>query len=110
MGEFIDGAWKTNWYEPDARGEFNRPPTKFRARVTADGASGFRAEEGRYHLFVSYACPWAHRTIITRAWRGLEDAIGMTVVDPKMGERGWTFAENEPNPLFSSTYLADVYL
>lgn len=103
MGEMIDGVWKSGWYDPDARGAFQRPQTKFRSRVSS-------AEAGRYHLYVSYACPWAHRTLIVRALRGLEGAIGVTVVDPKMSDDGWSFTKEEPDPLHGATLLREVYV
>ena len=77
--------------ETGRRGEFVRQSSAFRERVTADGSSGFKAEPGRYHLYVSLACPWAHRTIIFRKLKALEAVIGMTVVDPIRDERGWAF-------------------
>ncbi|NUP07931.1 MAG: glutathione S-transferase family protein [Polyangiaceae bacterium] len=109
MGQLIDGVWNTAWYEPDEKGAFKRPKTQFRSRVTKDGSSGFAPEAGRYHLYVSYACPWAHRVLITRAERGLEDVIGVTVVDPKMGDDGWPFSANDPDPL-GGRFLRDVYV
>src|SRR6478735_4624509 len=75
MGKLIDGQWSTEWYKADDKGHFVREETKFRGAVTADGSSGFRAEPERYHLYVSLACPWAHRTLVARALKGLEDAI-----------------------------------
>jgi len=107
MGEMIDGVWRTGWYDPDARGAFQRPATKFRARL--GGENGFPVETGRYHLYVSYACPWAHRLLITRAVRGLEGAVGVTAVDPRMGEDGWSFSAAEPDPLHGAPLLQDVY-
>ena len=86
MGELIDGVWTSGSSAPDARGAFQRPKTKFRHHVSNDGSTSFPAERGRYHLYVSHACPWAHRTLITRALRGLEAALPVTVVDPKMGD------------------------
>ncbi|MBD0318746.1 MAG: glutathione S-transferase family protein [Gemmatimonadetes bacterium] len=77
--------------ETSAKGEFVRQKYSIRGRITADGSSGFRAEAGRYHLYVSLACPWAHRAIIVRRLLGLEEAISMTVVDPVRDERGWAF-------------------
>lgn len=106
MGQLVNGKWHVGWYEPDKKGAFVRPDTKFRKCIGPDHP----AEPGRYHLYVSYACPWAHRTIITRALRGLEDVIAMTVLDPKMGDDGWRFADDEPDPLHGDAFLRDVYL
>jgi putative glutathione S-transferase len=86
MGD--SSGWTT---EMSARGAFKRRASRFREWVTADGSSGFRAEPGRYHLFVSLACPWAHRAIIVRRLKGLEEVIGMSVLDPIRDERGWAF-------------------
>ena len=72
-------------------GEFERQEDRFRDRVTADGTSGYPAEPGRYHLYVSLACPWAHRTVIVRKLKQLEDIVGITVADPVRDERGWRF-------------------
>lgn len=111
MGLLIDGVWKTDWYESDSEGAFRRPETRFRSWIKKGSEEGFEPEAGRYHLFVSYACPWAHRTLITRAFRGLEDIIGVTNVDPHMGDDGWPFGgEGEENPLFPSAFIRDVYL
>jgi putative glutathione S-transferase len=109
MGEMVEGVWKSGWYDPDARGAFQRPQTKFRHRVSRDGSTGFRPDAGRYHLYVSYACPWAHRTLIVRALRGLEAAISVTVVDPKMSDDGWSFTAEEPDPIAGVKFLRDVY-
>lgn len=78
------------------KGEFVRPPSTFRNFVTADGSSGFSAEANRYHLYVSLACPWAHRTLTTRKLKGLEDVISFTVVDWFIGSEGWTFTDSKP--------------
>lgn len=110
MGELVAGVWRSGWYDPDARGAFQRPQTKFHARITSDGSTDFRAEPGRYHLYVSYACPWAHRTLITRALRGLEEAISVTIVDPKMSDDGWSFDNDDPDPIVGATLLREVYL
>ena len=95
--------------ETDARGEFRRQPSRFREWVTADGSSGFPAETGRYHLYVSYACPWAHRTIILRKLKKLEEAIGLTVVDPIRDDRGWAFTD-DPDPINGFGFLREAYL
>ncbi|NOZ67377.1 MAG: glutathione S-transferase family protein [Alphaproteobacteria bacterium] len=102
MGLLIDGKWHDKWYDTGAtKGRFIRKESSFRNWVTADGAAGptgeggFKAEAGRYHLYVSYACPWAHRTLIFRALKGLEDMISLSVVHPLMAAEGWTFAEGE---------------
>ncbi len=92
MGLLIDGAWHDRWYDTkNTGGRFVRKDSQFRDRVTADGSSGFKAESGRYHLYVSLACPWAHRTLIYRRLKGLEDHISVSVVNPLMLDNGWTF-------------------
>ena len=94
MGLLIEGRWTDQWYDTKSTGgRFVRQNSAFRNKVTADGSSGFKAEPGRYHLYVCYACPWAHRTLIVRALKGLEDVISVDAVDPFMGEQGWTFAD-----------------
>jgi putative glutathione S-transferase len=90
-------------------GRFVRQDSRFRDRVTVDGSSGFPAEAGRYHLYVSLACPWAHRAIILRKLKGLEHAIGLTVVDPIRDERGWRFNGEFPDPLNGWDYLSEGY-
>lgn len=94
MGKLVSGEWHDVWYDTAAtHGAFVRDASAFRRHVTADGSSGFRAEAGRYHLYVSLACPWAHRTIIFRKLKGLEGAITLSIVNPYMGKDGWTFDE-----------------
>lgn len=110
MGHLVDGQWRTDWYAPDEKGRFQRPRTKFRAWVRADGSTPFEVEAGRYHVYASTACPWAHRVLITRALRGLEHAISVTIVDPHMGDDGWPFHVDRPDPLGESRFLRDVYL
>jgi putative glutathione S-transferase len=93
-------------------GAFRRHESVFRDHVTADGGSGYRAEAGRYHLYVSYACPWAHRTIIYRQLKGLEDAVSMTVVDPERDERGWAITDapgTTPDPVNHFAFLSEGY-
>jgi putative glutathione S-transferase len=113
MGKLVDGKWSTAWYDVAATGgAFVRPDTRFRRFVTADGSSGFPAEAGRYHLYVSLACPWAHRTLIVRKLKGLESAITTSVVDPYMGDDGWAFGDGPgctPDPIHGARFLRDVY-
>ncbi len=94
-------------------GSWRRQRSEFRERVTADGSSGFPAEAGRYHLYVSLACPWAHRTVIYRRLKGLEDAISMTVVDPERDERGWVIDPDGPgntdDPVNGFRFLSEAY-
>lgn len=96
--------------ETDEKGAFVRQENIFRDWVTADGSSGFKAEPGRYHLYVSYACPWASRAIIYRKLKGLEDVISMTAVDPVRDDRGWKFFDEEPDPVNGFEFLLDAYL
>lgn len=98
--------------EQTGEGEFKRQADAFRGWVTADGSSGFPAARSRYHLYVSWACPWAHRTIIVRKLKKLEDVIGMTVVDPIRDHRGWAFREgpdHSPDPLNGFEFLSEAY-
>ena len=94
--------------EQAADGSFKRQEDAFRDWVTADGSSGYPAQAGRYHLYVSLACPWACRTVIVRTLKGLEAAIGMTVVDPIRDERGWRFTA-QPDPVNGWTFLSEAY-
>jgi glutathionyl-hydroquinone reductase len=124
MGVLIDGVWHEQQPEPAktdtarAAGRFERAQTSFRNWVTPDGrpgptgSDGFSAAAGRYHLYVSLACPWAHRTLIMRALKGLEQTIPVSVTHWLMGEQGWTFSPGEgviPDPLFNSRYLHEIY-
>ena len=119
MGLLIDGRWVDQWYDTSrAGGRFIRSDAQFRSWITADGSArpggedGFRAEAGRYRLYVCLACPWAHRTLIFRALKGLEEMIPVYVVNPYMGENGWTFEPGEgvvPDP-DGARYLYEVYL
>lgn len=93
--------------EQSPQGRFERQADAFRGWVSADGISGYPAESGRYHLYVSLACPWAHRTIIVRKLKRLEHVVGMTVVDPIRDERGWRFVE--PDPINHWTFLSEAY-
>jgi putative glutathione S-transferase len=120
VGQLVEGHWSTDWYETQKTGgQFIRPDAPFRNWITADGSAGptgdggFTAEAGRYHLYVSYACPWAHRTLVFRALKGLEAIIPVSVVSPKMpDETGWTFRDDGStgDALFGSDHLYQVYL
>src|SRR3954469_20612350 len=99
--------------ETNAAGAFGRQEYSIRDRITADGSSGFPAEPGRYHLYVSLACPWAHRSIIVRGLLGLEPVISMSVVDPIRDERGWAFRDGRghgADPVCGFLYLSEPYL
>ena len=109
MGRLIDGKWVTEDLGTDARGHFVRRATKYRARPTADGSSGFVAEPGRYHLYISHACGWCHRTMIFRRLKGLESAITVSRVQPRMLEEGWEFADGG-DPVLGKRRLYEVYL
>ena len=121
MGQLVNGVWKDEWYDTDSTGgEFRRDTSKFRNWVTADGGAGptgeggFRAESGRYHLYVSHACPWAHRTLIFRAIKGLEPHIEVSVVHPDMGSEGWEFRTDFDGATgdrqFGLSYLREIYV
>lgn len=114
MGLLQNGRWVDQWYDTDASGgEFRRQESRFRNWITPDGkagpsgAAGFKAESGRYHLYVSLACPWAHRTLIFRALKNLEAHIDVTVVDPLMLENGWEVSSDDPNQI---AFLYQLYL
>ena len=112
MGTMIGGEWHKGDNRTEADGRFVRSTTTFRDTVTTDGSSGFKAEPGRYHLYVSHACPWAHRTMIVRALRRLEDVISVSVVDPFMGEDGWHFSDGPdciPDSVNGTRFLREVY-
>lgn len=120
MGLLVDGVWRDKWYDTgNTGGRFVRADAQFRNWVTPDGSpgpsgeGGFAAEAGRYHLYVSLACPWAHRTLIFRRLKGLEDAISLSVVHWLMGEEGWTFDEGPgtvSDTVNGAKRLYEVYL
>lgn len=121
MGQLVDGVWHDVWYDTaKSGGKFVRSTAKFRNWITADGSAGpsgkggFRAETGRYHLYVSYACPWAHRALVFRAIKGLTDHISVSAVHPDMLSDGWTFETDDKgatgDTLFGLPFLRDVYL
>ena len=130
MGLLVEGEWQDKWYDTKSTGgKFERYESVFRHWLSADGhftkalapkaERGFVAEPGRYRLYVSLACPWAHRTLIVRALKGLEELLPVTVVSPLMLENGWEFAvdaqnlaefpECDPEPLYGASYLHELY-
>lgn len=120
MGLLVDGVWHDKWYETNSSGgAFRRADAQFRNWITADGSAGpsgtggFKAQAGRYHLFVSLACPWAHRTLIFRSLKGLQDIIDISVVHPDMLSKGWTFTRDDHgatgDTLFGSEFGHQIY-
>lgn len=113
LGRLINGKWTTAWTERDESGQFQRMPTLFHNWITADGSSGFRAEPGRYHLYVSLGCPWAHRTVLLRSQKGLQDIITLSIVDPIISHQGWQFSARPgciPDSLYQADYLWQIYV
>ena len=121
MGQLVDGVWHDTWYDTKSTGgAFKRTTAKFRNWITADGSAGpsggdgFKAESGRYHLYVSYACPWAHRTLIFRALKDLSSHIEVSVVHPDMLSDGWTFETDfdgaTGDRLYGLPFARDIYL
>ena len=118
MGLLIRGQWVDRWYDTKStNGRFVRSEAQFRNWITADGSAGptgeggFKAAAGRYHLYVSLACPWAHRTLIFRALKGLESMIGVSVLNPFMGSQGWSFEAGEGvtgDGLYQSGHLYEL--
>ena len=115
MGVLVEGKWQER-SEPRREGaQFERPEARFRNWVTVDGSpgptgeGGFRAEPGRYHLYVSFACPWAHRTLIFRRLKKLTEAIGISVVEPHMLKHGWEFSDEWPDSLYGLRRLYEIY-
>ena len=119
MGLLVKGVWHDQWYETEKnQGKFEREAAQLRNWVTLDGSagpsgdSGFKAEPGRYHIYVSLACPWAHRTLIVRTLKGLQDLITISVVSPDMLDQGWSFDESSHSSgdhLYGSEYLHQIY-
>lgn len=112
MGKLVEGKWTTQWYEPDEDGHFVRPDTQFRGTVTTESGAKFAPEADRYHLYISLACPWAHRVNLVRCAMGLQDALPMSIVDPHMGDDGWVFDDtpgSTPDLLLGKRMLRDVY-
>jgi len=119
MGLLVDGVWHTDWYDTaSSGGRFVRSTARFRDWVTAagragpGGGGGFKAEAQRYHLYLSHACPWAHRTAIMRTVKGLDALLSHSVVHWRMGEQGWTFAPGEgviADPILGASFLHQIY-
>jgi len=117
MGLIQNGQWVDQWYDTKNNGgEFRRQDSRFRSWLTPNGEAGpngetgFKAEKGRYHLYVSLACPWAHRTLIFRELNNLQEYIDVTVVDAIMLENGWEFSDSQPDPLYDFDYAYQLYL
>jgi glutathionyl-hydroquinone reductase len=111
LGMLVNGKWITERNDQDRNGKFHEKPTTFRDRVTTDGSSGFKAEAGRYHLYVALACPWAHRTLIMRELKGLNDTVSVAIADVILGNRGWSFSQAiEAMPDNPIQYLQEIYL
>ena len=119
MGLLVDGKWHDQWYDTDeSGGRFIRSDSQFRNWITPDGIpgptgeGGFKAEPHRYHLYVSYACPWASRALIMRSLKGLEDIISVSAVNPLMRENGWTFEPADgviADPVMDADYMYEIY-
>ena len=119
MGLLVNGQWQDKWYDTDSSdGKFEREAAQLRNWITSDGSAGetgeggFKAEAGRYHLYVSLACPWAHRTLIFRTLKKLDELISVSIVSPDMLANGWEFDQNNHSTgdaLFASDYLHQVY-
>ena len=119
MGAFVNGTWREGDFPHDTTGHFVRPDAPFRNWITPSGepgpsgGGGFKAEPDRYHLIISLACPWAHRTLIFRRLKGLESMISLSIVHWLLGERGWTFDPGRgviPDPLFGANELREFYV
>ncbi|MDA7746430.1 glutathione S-transferase family protein [Psychromonas sp.] len=112
MGLIVDGQWINEWYDTESnKGEFQRQASRFRHKITSQGS--FKAEADRYHLYVSLACPWAHRALIFRELKQLQNIISVSIVRPEMREHGWEFDNQNPefgDHLFNSNYMYQLYL
>lgn len=114
MGLLVHGEWQDRWYDTESTGgRFVRRESSFRDWIRADGSTPFEPQVGRYHLYVSLACPWAHRTLIFRKLKGLEEVISLSVVEPFMGAEGWTFGTAEgstPDAIHRARKLSEIYV
>jgi glutathionyl-hydroquinone reductase len=110
LGQLINGKWTTDWTEQNAKGEFQRMPTQFRGWLKDDR---FPAEADRYHLYISLGCPWAHRTALLWQLKGLENLVGLSIVDPVISEQGWQFSDypgTRPDTVNQADYLWQLYV
>ena len=113
LGQLVNGKWVKDWTERNEKGQFQRMPTRFHHWVTADNGSSFPAELGRYHLYISLGCPWAHRTALLWKLKGLESIVGLSIVDPVISEDGWAFSERPgciPDLVNGAKYLRELYV
>jgi len=113
MGLLVEGEWTDQWYDTKStKGEFVRKDSAYRQWIKSDGSSSFKPEKDRYHLYISLACPWAHRTLIFRKLKMLEDVINISIVDPIMSENGWEFHDSPgsiPDHVNEKKYLYEIY-
>ncbi|MDY6765339.1 MAG: glutathione S-transferase family protein [Halobacteria archaeon] len=111
MGRLVNGEWLTDdEVNKDDTDEFKRDETTFRDWVEDGDSAQFPVEEGRYHLYISRACPWAHGAALLRKLKGLEDAVSMSIVEPVRIDNGWEFSDRYPDPLHGADYLRDIYV
>ena len=113
LGQLVNGKWTTEWTERNEKGQFQRMSTQFHQWITADGSSGLKAESGRYHLYISLGCPWAHRTVLLWKLKGLENIISLSIVDPVISEQGWQFSDyagSIRDNVNNADYLWQVYV
>jgi putative glutathione S-transferase len=112
MGMLVDGEWHVDDVKTDETGAYKRTETRFRNQISVDGSTGFKVERDRYHLYVSLACPWAHRTLIFRRLKKLEDVVSLSIVDPYMGKSGWRFGDGKgsgTDTVTGANYLHEIY-
>jgi putative glutathione S-transferase len=109
MGLLVDGAWRTDWYDTsESGGKFERGEAQFRKWISSDSGADFAPDPGRYHLYISHACPWANRTAIVRNLKGLQEIVSISAVEAFMGDDGWTFGENG-DPINSKDFVREIY-
>jgi putative glutathione S-transferase len=111
MGLLVDGKWHDKWYPTEkTEGRFIREDAQFRNRIKSDRSTEYAPQSGRYHLYVSLACPWAHRALIMRKLKRLEEVISVSTVEPMMLDNGWMFSQKYPDPLYNCKYLYEIYV